>query len=209
MEEIEQQIQHWNEERRESNTVSYRMTHSPERCVKCGLCIAFCPCDVLEEDENGYPVAAHPELCVGCTTCAGNCPTRSLTIDALGNASFDATLANEPRAEQISNDLHQQYAEWQRICMEKLGLRWQPVAVSLIDKDELLPDAPLPAENLRFCQAMMAARRLDPYAAVQSFLSRWYVYFRYDRRARKAGHRRDLRAVPQAGKCRSRSSDGA
>ena len=29
MEEIEQQIQHWNEERRESNTVSYRMTHSP------------------------------------------------------------------------------------------------------------------------------------------------------------------------------------
>ena len=159
MEEIEQQIQHWNEERRESNTVSYRMTHSPERCVKCGLCIAFCPCDVLEEDENGYPVAAHPELCVGCTTCAGNCPTRSLTIDALGNASFDATLANEPRAEQISNDLHQQYAEWQRICMEKLGLRWQPVAVSLIDKDELLPDAPLPAENLRFCQAMMAARR--------------------------------------------------
>ena len=128
MEEIEQQIQHWNEERRESNTVSYRMTHSPERCVKCGLCIAFCPCDVLEEDENGYPVAAHPELCVGCTTCAGNCPTRSLTIDALGNASFDATLANEPRAEQISNDLHQQYAEWQRICMEKLGLRWQPVA---------------------------------------------------------------------------------
>ena len=43
--------------------------------------------------------------------------------------------------------------------MEKLGLRWQPVAVSLIDKDELLPDVPLPPENQRFCQAMMAARR--------------------------------------------------
>ncbi len=43
--------------------------------------------------------------------------------------------------------------------MQSLGLRWQPVAVSLIDKDELLPDVPMPPENLRFCQAMMAARR--------------------------------------------------
>ena len=48
MEDINEQIEHWNEDRRESNTVSYRMTHSPERCVKCGLCVAFCPCDVLE-----------------------------------------------------------------------------------------------------------------------------------------------------------------
>ena len=43
--------------------------------------------------------------------------------------------------------------------MDKLDLRWRPVAVSLIDKDELLPDVPMPSENLRFCQAMMAARR--------------------------------------------------
>jgi uncharacterized protein (DUF169 family) len=33
------------------------------------------------------------------------------------------------------------------------------VAVSLIDKDELLPSVPFPPENQRFCQAMMAARR--------------------------------------------------
>ena len=68
-------------------------------------------------------------------------------------------FADEPRAEPISRELREQYAEWQRVIMEKLGLRWQPVAVSLIDKDEPLPDVPLPPENQRFCQAMMAARR--------------------------------------------------
>ncbi len=50
-------------------------------------------------------------------------------------------------------------AKLQESIMDSLDLRWQPVAVSLIRQDELLPDAPIPSENLRFCQAMMAARR--------------------------------------------------
>ena len=136
----------------------YRIVNDPNRCVKCGLCIAFCPCEVLEADEEGHPFAARIEDCVGCTTCAGNCPQRALSVEATGDAVYDP-CADEPRADPIARELHEQYAEWQRVIMEKLGLRWQPVAVSLIDKDELLPDVPLPPENQRFCQAMMAARR--------------------------------------------------
>ena len=136
----------------------YRIANDPDRCVACGLCIAFCPCEVLEADEEGHPFAARIEDCVGCTTCAGNCPQRALSVEATGDAVYDP-FADEPRAEPISRELREQYAEWQRVIMEKLGLRWQPVAVSLIDKDELLPDVPLPPENQRFCQAMMAARR--------------------------------------------------
>lgn len=136
----------------------YKISNDPKRCVQCELCVAFCPCDVLELDENGYPYAAHIEQCVGCTTCSGNCPQRALLVEATGDAVYDP-FADEPRAEPIGDELRKQYAEWQRIIMEKLDLRWQPVAVSLVDKDELLPDAPMPAENLRFCQAMMAARR--------------------------------------------------
>lgn len=136
----------------------YRIANDPNRCVKCGLCIAFCPCEVLEADEEGHPFAARIEDCVGCTTCAGNCPQRALSVEATGDAVNDP-FADEPRAEPISRELREQYAEWQRVIMEKLGLRWQPVAVSLIDKDEPLPDVPLPPENQRFCQAMMAARR--------------------------------------------------
>ena len=136
----------------------YKITNDPARCVQCGLCVAFCPCYVLEFNDEGYPHAAHPDACVGCTTCAGNCPKRALLVEATGDATYNP-FADEPRSEPIAVDLHEQYAEWQRVIMEKLDLRWQPVAVSLIDKDEPLPDVPMPPENLRFCQAMMAARR--------------------------------------------------
>lgn len=136
----------------------YRVLHDPTRCVKCGLCVAFCPCYTLEIGAEGYPVVADIEACVGCQTCSGNCPQRALTIEATGDAVYDP-FADEPRAEPLGKERRAELAEYQRIIMDKLGLRWQPVAVGLIDKDELLPDVPMPSENLRFCQALMAARR--------------------------------------------------
>ena len=43
----------------------YKITNDPDRCVKCGLCIAFCPCEVLEADGEGHPFAERIEDCVG------------------------------------------------------------------------------------------------------------------------------------------------
>ncbi len=57
-----------------------------ERCKGCGLCIHFCPQDVLEFSEQinrqGYhPVLfAHPEKCTGCTFCALMCPDCALEV---------------------------------------------------------------------------------------------------------------------------------
>jgi 2-oxoglutarate ferredoxin oxidoreductase subunit delta len=51
-----------------------------ERCKGCGLCVAFCPQNVLEMDKGfnrkgyHYPVAARPEACVGCDMCGRFCP---------------------------------------------------------------------------------------------------------------------------------------
>lgn len=136
----------------------YRILHDDDRCVKCGLCVAFCPCNVLEMNDEGFPYGAHPDQCVGCQTCSGNCPQRALTIEATGDAVYDP-FTDEPRAEPLDKERRAELAEYQRIIMDKLDLRWQPVAVSLVEADELLPDVPMPPENLRFCQAMMAARR--------------------------------------------------
>ena len=142
----------------DDSTVAYTFANDADRCVACGLCVAFCPCEVLDADEDGRPYAARPELCVGCTTCAGNCPKRALAIDSIGDATFDP-FAGEERAPHIDDERKRELAELQSSMMSSLGLRWQPVAVSLIEADEPLPDAPIPSENLRFCQAMMAARR--------------------------------------------------
>ena len=138
----------------------YKITNDPDRCVKCGLCVAFCPIpNVLEVGPEGYPQVVNAKDCVGCQTCSGNCPKRAISVEALNaDAEYDP-FADEPRAEPISKERQHEFKELQQSIMQSLGLRWQPVAVSLIDKDELLPNAPIPTENLRFCQAMMAARR--------------------------------------------------
>ena len=82
------QIALWDASNDASETV-YSVTNDASRCVKCGLCIAFCPCNVLEANEEGYPFAAHIDNCVGCTTCAGNCPQRALTVECEGDATYD------------------------------------------------------------------------------------------------------------------------
>lgn len=136
----------------------YKIINDPNRCVKCGLCIAFCPTEMLGADENGHPYAIDIDDCVGCQTCSGNCPQRALIVEVTGDATYDP-FADEERAEPIDPDKRNRYAELQEEIMDLLDLRWQPIAVNLIDKDEPLPDVPLPPENQRFCQAMMAARR--------------------------------------------------
>jgi uncharacterized protein (DUF169 family) len=40
-----------------------------------------------------------------------------------------------------------------------LGLRYEPVAISLIPAGDPLPDVPVPDERLRYCQSLMAARK--------------------------------------------------
>jgi len=57
-----------------------------ERCKGCGLCIAFCPEDVLaystEYNRSGYNVVhmKEPERCIGCAFCAQTCPDVAIEV---------------------------------------------------------------------------------------------------------------------------------
>ena len=79
-------------------SADYEFIHDADRCVACGLCVAFCPQYCLEVDDNGMPRAVDMEACVGCTTCSGQCPQRAIVIKSLpGAAAFDP-YAGEERA---------------------------------------------------------------------------------------------------------------
>ena len=52
-------------------------------CKKCGICSAFCPKDVIGQDEYGGPVFERPEDCIGCRFCELHCPDFAITVQEL------------------------------------------------------------------------------------------------------------------------------
>ncbi|MFZ5570906.1 MAG: 4Fe-4S dicluster domain-containing protein [Thermodesulfobacteriota bacterium] len=51
-----------------------------EWCKGCGICVHFCPRQVLELDREEKAVAARPEDCNGCRLCELRCPDLALEI---------------------------------------------------------------------------------------------------------------------------------
>jgi len=140
----------------DENTISYQVHIDTRACTGCGLCVAFCPTDVFDM-AAGTPLAARQQDCWGCETCVGQCPEHALSIEASQAAA--AQWAGREIAAPLDAATQERYAGWARTLKEVLGLRWEPVAVSLIKAGEPFPDVPLPKERLRYCQALLAARR--------------------------------------------------
>ena len=49
-------------------------------CKGCGICVHFCPKDVLELDEEGKAVAVRPEDCICCMACEIRCPDLAIEV---------------------------------------------------------------------------------------------------------------------------------
>ena len=65
-----------------------------ELCKGCGLCVYYCPNDVLrmtqQRNKKGYNVVevANPQECIGCKMCEINCP--DFVIHVIKKAASDA-----------------------------------------------------------------------------------------------------------------------
>jgi 2-oxoglutarate ferredoxin oxidoreductase subunit delta len=49
-------------------------------CKGCGICVHFCPKNVLELDAEEKVVAARPEACICCMMCEIRCPDLAIEV---------------------------------------------------------------------------------------------------------------------------------
>ena len=140
------------------------------RCTGCGLCIDFCPVsvfDLVEVDDRRLPRPTRAYDCWACDTCVGQCPTGALHVVETP-APIGEKVAGEPnlkgktlakQAQTLSDEQKGRYASWSGVLEKVLGLRWEPVAITLVPAGVPLPPVLQPRTKLRFCKSLMAARR--------------------------------------------------
>nr|WP_035104945.1 4Fe-4S dicluster domain-containing protein [Desulfohalovibrio reitneri] len=74
----------------------------PDWCKGCGICLAFCPQQVLELSEEGKARVAKPEECVNCGFCERHCPDFAIVVKPAGRRKRLVEQLEEEQLEEES-----------------------------------------------------------------------------------------------------------
>jgi pyruvate ferredoxin oxidoreductase gamma subunit len=75
----------------------FRPVIAHDHCVKCGLCMAYCPDGAITPNPDGFP-EVDLEHCKGCMICVAQCPVHA--IAAISEADAREKEANASSADQ-------------------------------------------------------------------------------------------------------------
>jgi len=67
----------------------YEIKVYKDLCKACGLCVAWCPKQVLAPDKENYPLTPGLDSCIGCKLCEWHCPDFAIEIIAPGTEVAD------------------------------------------------------------------------------------------------------------------------
>ncbi len=51
-----------------------------DRCKKAKNCVAVCPMNVFDWDDEKGPIVARPDDCIGCKACENGCPEKAIEV---------------------------------------------------------------------------------------------------------------------------------
>ncbi|GAB4341610.1 MAG: hypothetical protein Kow0089_16100 [Desulfobulbaceae bacterium] len=59
----------------------YSVSFYHDWCKQCGLCMAFCPKQIITADKTGKPEIMDEDKCIGCRFCEMHCPDFAITVE--------------------------------------------------------------------------------------------------------------------------------
>ncbi|MBI5967660.1 MAG: 4Fe-4S binding protein [Deltaproteobacteria bacterium] len=71
-------------------------------CKRCGICVAFCPAEVLAQDDSGVIYVKDPDHCTGCELCELRCPDFAIQVRQLKKKE-----KAERTVEKMKGELHE------------------------------------------------------------------------------------------------------
>ncbi|MEF8825341.1 MAG: 4Fe-4S binding protein, partial [Halapricum sp.] len=98
-------------------------------CTACGTCVEICPANVFEMGDDG-PIVADPDACTSCGVCADQCPTDAITVE----------MARDVAGSTGEFETEERYREWSRTLRETLDLERRPVAITLLEDADRVPE---------------------------------------------------------------------